>query len=92
MINAACMYETYGTYADDECFDNHDYDDDTDHDTEDDTDDDTHDDTHDARRNQLGGSSSVVVYSVSAAARARLAICSLEGGEPARSRMVLVLW
>ena len=27
------MDETYGTYVDDECFDIHDYDDDTDHDT-----------------------------------------------------------
>ena len=33
------MDETYGTYVDDECFDVHDYDDDTDHDTDDDTDD-----------------------------------------------------
>ena len=40
------MDETYGTYIDDECFDIHDYDDDTDHDT-DDTDDDTDDDTND---------------------------------------------
>ena len=29
------MDETYGTYVDDECFDIHDYDDDTDHDTDD---------------------------------------------------------
>ena len=42
------MDETYGTYVDDECFDIHDYDDDTDHDTGDDTDDDTDDDTNDA--------------------------------------------
>ena len=40
------MGETYGTYVDDECFDIHDYDDDTDV-TEDDTDDDTADDTDD---------------------------------------------
>ena len=40
-INVAGMDETYGTYVDDECFDIHDYDDDTDHDTDDDTDDDT---------------------------------------------------
>ena len=33
------MDETYGTHVDDECFDTHDYDDDTDHDTDDDTDD-----------------------------------------------------
>ena len=39
--------DTYGTYVDDECFDIHDYDDDTDHDTDDDTDDDTYDDTND---------------------------------------------
>ena len=32
---------TTGTYADDECFDIHDYDDATVHDTDDDTDDDT---------------------------------------------------
>ena len=38
------MDETYGTYVDDECFDIHDYDDDTDHDTDDDTDDATDDD------------------------------------------------
>ena len=41
------MDETYGTYVDDECFDIHDYDDDTDHDTDDDTDDNTDDDTND---------------------------------------------
>ena len=41
------MDETYGTYVDDECFDIHDYDDDTDHDTDVDTDDDTDDDTND---------------------------------------------
>ena len=41
------MDETYGTYVDDECFDIHDYDDDTDHDTDDDTGDDTDDDTND---------------------------------------------
>ena len=35
------MDETYGTYVDDECFDIHDYGDDTDHDTDDD---DTEDD------------------------------------------------
>ena len=54
-IRAAGMDETYGTYVDDECFDIHDYDDDTDHDhddatgndTNDDTDDDTDDDTND---------------------------------------------
>ena len=41
------MDETCGTYVDDECFDIHDYDDDTDHDTDDDTDDDTDEDTND---------------------------------------------
>ena len=41
------MDETYGTYVDDECFDIHDYDDDTDHDTDYDTDADTDDDTND---------------------------------------------
>ena len=41
------MDETYCTYVGDECFDIHDYDDDTDHDTDDNTDDDTDDDTHD---------------------------------------------
>ena len=40
------MNETYGTYVDDECFDIHDYDDDTDHDTDDDTDGDADDDTN----------------------------------------------
>ena len=40
------MDETYDTYVD-ECFDIHDYDDETDHDTDDDTDDDTVDDTTD---------------------------------------------
>ena len=47
MVNAAGMDETYGTCVDDECFDIHDYDDDTDHYTGDDTDDDTNDDTDD---------------------------------------------
>ena len=37
------MDETYGTYVDDECFDIHDYDDDTDLDTDDYTDDDIDD-------------------------------------------------
>ena len=41
------MDETYGTYVADECFDMHDYDDDTDHGTDDDTDDDTDDNTND---------------------------------------------
>ena len=41
------MDETYGTYVDDECFDIHDYVDDTDYDTDDDTDDDADDDTND---------------------------------------------
>ena len=36
-MHAAGMDETYGTYIDDECFDVHEYDDDTDHDTDDDT-------------------------------------------------------
>ena len=44
IITAADKDATYGTYVDDECFDIHDYDDDTDHDT-DDTDDDTDGDT-----------------------------------------------
>ena len=43
-IRAAGMDETYGTYVDDECFDIHDYDDDTYHDTDDD---DTNDDADD---------------------------------------------
>ena len=34
IINAAGMDETYGTYVVDECFDIHDYDDDTDQDTD----------------------------------------------------------
>ena len=33
VITAASMDETYGTYVGDECFDIHDYDDDTDHGT-----------------------------------------------------------
>ena len=41
------MDETYGTCVDDECFDIHDYDDDTDVDTDDDTGEDTDDDTND---------------------------------------------
>ena len=41
------MYESYGTYVNDEYVDNHDYDDDTDDGTDDDTDDDTGDDTDD---------------------------------------------
>ena len=46
-INAAGMDETYGAYVDDECFDIHDYDDDTDDDIDDDLDDNTFDDTND---------------------------------------------
>ena len=34
MIHVADMDETYGTYVDDEYFDNHDYDDDTDDDND----------------------------------------------------------
>ena len=41
------MDETFGTYIDDECFDIHDYHDDSVHATDDDTDDDTEDDTGD---------------------------------------------
>ena len=41
------MDDTYGTYVHDECFDIHDYDDDTGHDTDDDTGDDTDDDAND---------------------------------------------
>ena len=40
------MDETYGTYVEHECFDIHDYNDDTDHDTDDDTDEDTDDDSN----------------------------------------------
>ena len=57
------MDEAYGTYADNECFDSHDYDDDTDHDSDvdtggdNDTDDDTNyetdDDTDDGGRGNL---------------------------------------
>ena len=43
IITAAGMDETYGTYVDDECFDIHDYDDDSDKDTEEGTDDDIDD-------------------------------------------------
>ena len=46
-INTTGMDKTYGTYVDDECFDIHDYDDDTGHDTDDDTDDDANDDIND---------------------------------------------
>ena len=49
------MDETYGTYADDECFDIQDYDDDTDHDTDDDTGDDTDDCGRGNRRPLPGG-------------------------------------
>ena len=57
-IRAAGMDETYGTYVDDECFDIHDYDDDTDDDTDEDTDDDdanddTDNDTDDGGRGNL---------------------------------------
>ena len=41
------MYESYGTYANAEYVDNHDYDGDTDDGTDGDTDDDTGDDTDD---------------------------------------------
>ena len=44
LIHAAGIHEIHGTYVDDECFDIHDFDDDTDHDTDDDTVDDTDDD------------------------------------------------
>ena len=47
IVHAASMDETYGNYVDGECFDIHDYDDDTDQDTDDDADDDTDDDTND---------------------------------------------
>ena len=38
LVHIASMDESYGTYVDDEYFDNHDYDDDTDDDTDDDND------------------------------------------------------
>ena len=44
IIHVADMDETYGTYVDDECFGNHDYNDDADHDTDHGTDDDVDDD------------------------------------------------
>ena len=43
LVHTADMDESYGTYVDDEYFDNHDYADDTDDDTDDDIDDDTDD-------------------------------------------------
>ena len=46
VIHVAGMDEAYGTYVDDEYFDNHDYDDDTDDDTDNDTGDDTDDDIY----------------------------------------------
>ena len=46
------MDETYDTYVDDECFDIHDYDDDTDHDT-DGAGDDIDDDIDDGGRGNL---------------------------------------
>ena len=52
-MHAAGMDETYGTYVDDECFDIHDYDDDTDGDADCDTDDDTDDDTDGGGRGNL---------------------------------------
>ena len=45
--SCSCYGWDYGTYADDACFDFHDYDDDTDDDADDDDDDDTEDDTDD---------------------------------------------
>ena len=45
------MDESYGTYVDDEYFNNHDYADDADDDTDDDIDDDTDDDTDDDNEN-----------------------------------------
>ena len=45
IVNAAGMYEAYGTYVDDEYFGIHDYDDDIDHDSDDETDNDTNYDT-----------------------------------------------
>ena len=50
------MDGSYGTYVDDECFDIHDYDDDTDHDTDDDADDDDIDDDTDAETDASGRS------------------------------------
>ena len=44
------MDETYGTCVDDECFDIHDYDDDTHHDTDNDTDGDADDHPDDGGR------------------------------------------
>ena len=47
LVHISDIDETYGAYADDECFVNHVYDDNTDDDTDDDTDDYTDDDTND---------------------------------------------
>ena len=46
IIHVTDMNEAYGTYVDDEYFDNHDYDDDTDDDTDNNTGDDTDDDIY----------------------------------------------
>ena len=65
------MDQTYGAYNDDECFDIHDYDDDTDHDADDDTDDyadadinndDTNDDTDDDTGDGGRGNLSTIAY------------------------------
>ena len=58
------MDATYGTYADDECFDIRGYDDDTDHDTDDDTDDGTEDDTTDDTNDDTGDGGCGHLYTI----------------------------
>ena len=62
IINAAGMDETFVTSVDDECFDIHDYDDDSDHDTDDDADDGTDDDTNDDNEDDTDDEERASVY------------------------------
>ena len=64
LIRVVGIDETYDTYVDDECFDNHDYNDDTDHDTDDDTDDKIEDDPNYFTDDDIddGGRGTAILY------------------------------
>ena len=84
IIHAADMDETYGTYVDDECFDIHDYDDDTEDDTDDDTQDDAHADTNDDTAD--GGRGHLYTIKVPGCCSWVPESCCLSGCRPHRRR------
>ena len=83
------MDETYGTYADDECFDIHDYDENTDDDTDDGTEDDTNDDAN--VDTDDGGRGHLYTIKVPDCCFWVPGSCCLSGCRPRRRRVRVVL-